>query len=175
MHSNFNVPIAHRNKSPPLCSGVLDVLQSGHQHDLYLIPRATVYILSLPGVISVFGAGSDVAMVTNGVFADDFSIKLSVPILRSSSWTMQVVCAVISSFSLLVLAAECVLVNVTNRSIFINTAVILWAFRLSENPAAKIDMLTILDTATVHAPLFEICLEKRIDENVIRELCAPGK
>jgi hypothetical protein len=65
--------------------------------------------------------------------------------------------------------------HVANRSIFINTAVILWAFRLSENPAAKIDTLAISNTATVHAAAFEICLEKRIDENVIRELCAPGK
>ncbi|KAG1849381.1 cytochrome P450 [Suillus tomentosus] len=65
--------------------------------------------------------------------------------------------------------------HVANRSIFINTAVILWAFRLSENPAAKIDTLAISNTATVHAAPFEICLEKRIDENVIRELCAPGK
>ncbi|KAG1885942.1 uncharacterized protein F5891DRAFT_1004197, partial [Suillus fuscotomentosus] len=48
--------------------------------------------------------------------------------------------------------------HVANRSIFINTAVILWAFRLSENPAAKIDTLAISNTATVHAAAFEICL-----------------
>jgi cytochrome P450 len=63
--------------------------------------------------------------------------------------------------------------HVANRSIFINTALILWAFRLSENPAAKIDTLAFSDTANVHAAPFEICLEKRIDENLIRELCAP--
>ncbi|KAG1810570.1 cytochrome P450 [Suillus subaureus] len=65
--------------------------------------------------------------------------------------------------------------HVANRSIFINTALILWAFRLSENPAAKIDTLAFSDTAVIHAAPFEICLEKRIDENLIRELCAPGK
>ncbi|KAG1855924.1 cytochrome P450 [Suillus subluteus] len=65
--------------------------------------------------------------------------------------------------------------HVANRSIFINTALILWAFRLSENPAAKIDTLDFSDTANIHAAPFEICFEKRIDENQIRELCAPGE
>lgn len=65
--------------------------------------------------------------------------------------------------------------HVANRSVFINTALILWAFRLSENPAAKIDTLDFSDTAAVHAAPFEICFEKRIDENLIRELCAPGE
>jgi len=63
--------------------------------------------------------------------------------------------------------------HVANRSIFINTALILWAFRLSENPAAKIDTLTFSDTVAIHPAPFEVCLEKRIDENLIRELCAP--
>jgi hypothetical protein len=65
--------------------------------------------------------------------------------------------------------------HVANRSIFINTALILWAFRLSENPAAKIDTRAFSDTATVHAAPFEVCLEKRIDENLIRELCGPDE
>ncbi|KAG2113791.1 uncharacterized protein F5147DRAFT_679748 [Suillus discolor] len=39
----------------------------------------------------------------------------------------------ISGFSLLALAVECVL---TNWSVFINTALIMWAFHFSENPAA---------------------------------------
>ncbi|KAG2140708.1 cytochrome P450 [Suillus cothurnatus] len=64
---------------------------------------------------------------------------------------------------------------VANRSTFINTALILWAVRLSENPAAKIDTLAFSDTVAVHPAPFEICLEKRIDENLIRELCAPGE
>ncbi|KAG1836813.1 cytochrome P450 [Suillus subalutaceus] len=65
--------------------------------------------------------------------------------------------------------------HVANRSMFINTALILWAFRLSENPAAKIDTLAFSDTVAVHPAPFEICLEKRIEENLIRELCAPGE
>ncbi|KAG2131613.1 cytochrome P450 [Suillus bovinus] len=65
--------------------------------------------------------------------------------------------------------------HVANRSVFLTTALILWAFRLSENPTAKIDTLAFSDTAIIHATPFEICLEKRIDENLIRELCAPGE
>ncbi|KAG2085777.1 cytochrome P450 [Suillus discolor] len=65
--------------------------------------------------------------------------------------------------------------HVANRSVFINTALILWTFSLSENPAAKIDTLAFSDTANIHAAPFEICFAERIDENVVRELCAPGK
>jgi hypothetical protein len=43
--------------------------------------------------------------------------------------------------------------------------------RLSENPAAKSDMFAFSDTADVHATSFDIYLEKRIDENLIR-ICA---
>ncbi|KAG1798565.1 cytochrome P450, partial [Suillus plorans] len=60
--------------------------------------------------------------------------------------------------------------HVANRSVFITTALVLWAFRLSENPAAKIDTLAFSDTTTVHAAPFEVCFAKRIDENVVREL-----
>ncbi|KAG1798591.1 cytochrome P450 [Suillus plorans] len=65
--------------------------------------------------------------------------------------------------------------HIANRSVFVNTALILWAFRLSENPAAKIDTFAFSDTTHIHAAPFEICFAKRIDENVIRELCAPSK
>ncbi|KAG1908889.1 cytochrome P450 [Suillus fuscotomentosus] len=64
---------------------------------------------------------------------------------------------------------------VANRSVFITTALMLWAFRLSENPAAKIDTLAFSDTANIRAAPFEICFAKRVDENVLRELCAPDK
>ncbi|KAG1869668.1 cytochrome P450 [Suillus tomentosus] len=65
--------------------------------------------------------------------------------------------------------------HLANRSIFINTALIMWAFRLSENPAAKIDTLAFSDTSNIQAAPFEICFAKRVDENVIRELCAQDK
>ncbi|KAG1803946.1 uncharacterized protein HD556DRAFT_1226828, partial [Suillus plorans] len=58
--------------------------------------------------------------------------------------------------------------HVTNQSVFINTALILWAWTPGQhNPAAKIDMLAFSDTANIHAIPFEICFT--------RELCAPGK
>ncbi|KAG2342598.1 cytochrome P450 [Suillus weaverae] len=44
--------------------------------------------------------------------------------------------------------------HVAKWSVFINTALILWAFHLSENPAAKIDTLAFSDTANIHAALF---------------------
>ncbi|KAG1895267.1 cytochrome P450 [Suillus fuscotomentosus] len=37
--------------------------------------------------------------------------------------------------------------HLANWSVFVNTALILWAFRLLENPASKIDTLAFLDTA----------------------------
>ncbi|KAG1812011.1 cytochrome P450 [Suillus variegatus] len=64
---------------------------------------------------------------------------------------------------------------VANRSVFITTALMLWAFRLSENPAAKIDTFAFSDTPNIRAAPFEICFAKRVDENAIRELCAPDK
>ncbi|KAG2048615.1 cytochrome P450 [Suillus hirtellus] len=65
--------------------------------------------------------------------------------------------------------------HLANQSVFINMALIMWAFHPSENSAVKIDTLAFLDTANIHAAPFEICFVKRINENVIRELCAPGK
>ncbi|KAG2047012.1 cytochrome P450 [Suillus hirtellus] len=61
--------------------------------------------------------------------------------------------------------------HLVNWSIFINMALIMWAFCLSENPAVKIDMLAFSDTSNIQAALFEICFAKRVDENMIRELC----
>lgn len=69
----------------------------------------------------------------------------------------------------------CIGLHVANRSIFINTALILWAFRLSENPAAKIDTLGFTDTMNIHAFPFELRFEKRVDESVMRELLATGE
>ncbi|KAG1789585.1 uncharacterized protein HD556DRAFT_1446808 [Suillus plorans] len=59
-------------------------------------------------------------------------------------------------------AATCNLLMDICRALFINAALILWAFCLSENPAAKIDTLAFSDIANIHATLFEICFTKRI-------------
>ncbi|KIJ60536.1 hypothetical protein HYDPIDRAFT_117061 [Hydnomerulius pinastri MD-312] len=62
--------------------------------------------------------------------------------------------------------------HVANRSIFINTALVLWAFRLSENPAAPIDSFAFSDTANMHAAPFQLVFEPRVSEEEIRRLCS---
>ncbi|KAH7912664.1 cytochrome P450 [Hygrophoropsis aurantiaca] len=66
--------------------------------------------------------------------------------------------------------------HVANRSIYINTALVLWAFRLRENLSALIDtsLYAFSDTANMHAKPFEVIFEKRIEEETIRGLVAGG-
>ena len=61
--------------------------------------------------------------------------------------------------------------QVANRSVFINTAFILWAFRVSENPAAPIDSFAFSDTANIHAMPFALVFEDRLPRADIRTLC----
>ena len=61
--------------------------------------------------------------------------------------------------------------HVANRSIFINTAYVLWAFRLSENPAAPIDSFAFSDTANMHALPFDLIFETRVPGTEIKRLC----
>ncbi|KAH7906434.1 cytochrome P450 [Hygrophoropsis aurantiaca] len=60
--------------------------------------------------------------------------------------------------------------HVANRSIYISTALILWAFRLHENPAAPIDasLHAFSDTANIHAKPFELQFEERLGGGVLR-------
>ncbi|KAH7884072.1 cytochrome P450 [Phlebopus sp. FC_14] len=51
--------------------------------------------------------------------------------------------------------------HVANRSVFINTALVLWSFRLSEDPAAPIDSFAFSDTANMHAAPFQLVFERR--------------
>lgn len=55
---------------------------------------------------------------------------------------------------------------------FINTAFILWAFRLSENPAAPIDPFAFLDSAILQVSPFELVFKARLPGAEIRKLCA---
>ncbi|KAG2049888.1 hypothetical protein BDR06DRAFT_974851 [Suillus hirtellus] len=55
--------------------------------------------------------------------------------------------------------------HVANQLVFITMALTL----------VKIDKLAFSDTAIIHAALFEICFEKRMDENMIGEVCTSGK
>ena len=42
---------------------------------------------------------------------------------------------------------------------FINTAYILWSFRISEDPALPIDSLAFEDTIVAHADQFKVMIE----------------
>lgn len=61
--------------------------------------------------------------------------------------------------------------HVANRSIFINAALILWAFRLSEDPKAPIDSFDFSDTINQIAAPFQVIFESRLSEAQIRHLC----
>jgi len=61
--------------------------------------------------------------------------------------------------------------HVANNSVFINTALVLWAFRVSENPAVPIDSFAFSDTANMHALPFELNFEVRVPGAEIERLC----
>ncbi|KAF7796940.1 hypothetical protein EIP86_008126 [Pleurotus ostreatoroseus] len=57
----------------------------------------------------------------------------------------------------------CVGQHVANNSLFINTALILWAFNIRENPEAPIDTMNFTDTANVRPLPFKAIFEPRVD------------
>lgn len=56
----------------------------------------------------------------------------------------------------------CVGQHVANNSLFINTALILWAFSVGEDPAQPIDTMAFTDTANVRVHPFKAVYEPRI-------------
>ena len=48
-----------------------------------------------------------------------------------------------------------------NRSLFINVALLLWAFRMTEDPETPIDTLGFTDTANTHPLPFKVVFEAR--------------
>ncbi|KAL5527311.1 hypothetical protein ACEPAG_6102 [Sanghuangporus baumii] len=58
--------------------------------------------------------------------------------------------------------------HVANRSVFINTASLLWAFNISQDPSSPIDSLAFTDTANSHPLPFRAKFEPRISN--LREL-----
>lgn len=52
--------------------------------------------------------------------------------------------------------------HVANRSVFINTAFLLWAFNISQDPSSPIDSLAFTDTANTHPLPFRVKFEPRI-------------
>ncbi|KAH7922017.1 cytochrome P450 [Leucogyrophana mollusca] len=58
--------------------------------------------------------------------------------------------------------------HVANRSIYINLALLLWSFRLAQNPAAPIDTSAFGDGVIAHAAPFEVVFTPRTEEKVLR-------
>ncbi|KAH7922011.1 cytochrome P450 [Leucogyrophana mollusca] len=58
--------------------------------------------------------------------------------------------------------------HVANRSIYINLALLLWSFRLAENPAAPIDMSAFSRGVIARAAPFEVVFTPRTEEKVLR-------
>ncbi|PCH38429.1 cytochrome P450 [Wolfiporia cocos MD-104 SS10] len=56
----------------------------------------------------------------------------------------------------------CVGQHVANNSLFINTALVLWAFKISQDPSKPIDTHAFTDTANVHPAPFHAIFEPRI-------------
>ncbi|KAG9310289.1 cytochrome P450 [Chiua virens] len=62
--------------------------------------------------------------------------------------------------------------HIANRSIFMNTALILWAFCISDDPKAPIDTFDFTETVNQHPAPFRVVFEPRSSEADIRRLCS---
>ncbi|ESK91686.1 cytochrome p450 [Moniliophthora roreri MCA 2997] len=63
--------------------------------------------------------------------------------------------------------------HVANRSVFINTALVLWAFKISQDPAMPIDIMAFTETVNIHPLPFKLIFELRsLKKDGIRELLA---
>jgi len=62
--------------------------------------------------------------------------------------------------------------HVADRSVFINTVLHLWAFRISEIPTAPIDIFAFIDTFNTHPLPFEVKFEPRIKVSELEAIMA---
>ncbi|KAJ7136063.1 cytochrome P450 [Mycena epipterygia] len=60
--------------------------------------------------------------------------------------------------------------HVANRSLFINTALLLWAFRISQDREKPIDTKAFTNTANVHPLPFSVCFEPRRNVDEMKQL-----
>ncbi|KAJ7151109.1 cytochrome P450 [Mycena filopes] len=60
--------------------------------------------------------------------------------------------------------------HVANKSLFINTALLLWAFRISQDPKAPIDTLAFTNMANTHPLPFSVRFDPRQDAAEMKEL-----
>ncbi|KAL4071072.1 cytochrome P450 [Scleroderma yunnanense] len=61
--------------------------------------------------------------------------------------------------------------HVANRSIFINTVLMLWSFRISQDPASPIDSFGFPDAVSVQPHPFKAIFEPRVSQDMLRQLC----
>ncbi|KAH7909753.1 cytochrome P450 [Hygrophoropsis aurantiaca] len=60
--------------------------------------------------------------------------------------------------------------HVANRSMFIVTALILWSFKLSEDPSAPIDDMAFSKGVVSHQLPFAVCFDTRMEESKLRKI-----
>ncbi|KAH7923755.1 cytochrome P450 [Leucogyrophana mollusca] len=60
--------------------------------------------------------------------------------------------------------------HVANRSIFVNLALLLWSFRIAENPRAPIDTNAFSDSVISHAAPFDAEFIPRMDRGALRSM-----
>ncbi|KIJ62870.1 hypothetical protein HYDPIDRAFT_176296 [Hydnomerulius pinastri MD-312] len=64
--------------------------------------------------------------------------------------------------------------HLANRSLYINLALLLWSFRISERPDAPIDVNAFSDSPIAHAAPFEVEFIPRMEEGRVREAMEEG-
>ncbi|KAF9233168.1 cytochrome P450 [Melanogaster broomeanus] len=64
--------------------------------------------------------------------------------------------------------------HLANRSLYINLALLLWSFRISERPDAPIDVDSFTDTVISRSAPFEVEFVPRMEEEKLREMMEEG-
>ncbi|KAJ7190927.1 cytochrome P450 [Mycena pura] len=64
--------------------------------------------------------------------------------------------------------------HVANKSLFINTALLLWAFKISQDSQKPIDTMAFTNTANTHPLPFSVRFEPRLDVKEMKQLLSEG-
>ncbi|KAF9230454.1 cytochrome P450 [Melanogaster broomeanus] len=65
--------------------------------------------------------------------------------------------------------------HLANRSLYINAALLLWSFRITERPDAPMDVRSFLDSIDLRPAPFEVDFVPRIEEERLREMMEGSK
>ncbi|EGN92985.1 hypothetical protein SERLA73DRAFT_190373 [Serpula lacrymans var. lacrymans S7.3] len=60
--------------------------------------------------------------------------------------------------------------HLANRSIFINTSLLFWSFRISQNPLAPIDTMSFDNGVVTHPQQFDAIFEPRMNKAVLKQM-----